>query len=478
MVDLYKFSGIIIPKQYEKEEFYSQVMKFLQRRYKKYQTSDYTSFNFYLESDGNLKIPRFFPINIYTDCQILDKDPLGEDIKINHNIVLRDEIQRSMISHLLTTDRGIIQAPPASGKTAVCIYAVAERKKKTFVLVHKDSLADQWKGPGIEKKSGFLDFTDLKENDIARLTSSTFEKDLKKPIIICTAQMFLSLLKRHRLEFLTTLKDANIGIFIADEVHTSVGAPQFSECSIHIPARVIVGLSATPYRFDGNEDIIRYHLGEVFIPEGERKILPAKVTIILMNFGIPAKSKGYIYWGGEFQRSRYLTQLKKADKMINVCKTLLTKFTSEDRDIIFMSERVKFIDELYDWLPYDNKSKFYKSSKLEELEYKVTFSTPGKIRDGVDAPKKDCLILTSPISNIEQMIGRIERPLPGKKQLIIVDMVDIAFPRIASTVSSRIRFYEKQKRDIQYIFINEDGQMNPVKKEDALRIAGVIKDED
>ena len=476
MVELIKFGGIIIPKKYENDPFYTQVKEFLHRRYKQYQTADFASYNFYLESDGNLKIPRFFPISIYTDCNIIDKDSVGEDINITHNIVPRDDVQKSIINHLMNNNRGIIQAPPASGKTVVCIYAVAEKKKKTLILVHKDSLADQWKGPGIEKKSGFLDFTNLNPDDIARLTSSTFEDDLKKPIIISTTQMFLSLLKRHRLEFLTALKDANIGIFIADEVHTSVGAPQFSECSIHIPSKQVIGLSATPYRMDGNEDVIRYHLGEVFVPEGERKILPAKITILLMNFGIPSKSKGFIYWGGEFQRSRYLSQMKKAEKMINVCKSLLERFTAEDRDIIFMAERTKFIDEMYDWLPYSSKSKFYKSAKLDELEQKVTFSTPGKIRDGVDAPKKDCLILTSPIGNIEQMVGRIERQVEGKKQLIIVDMVDISYPRISITVSPRIRYYEKKGWGLQYIFINEDGSLKKVNKEDALKLAGVIKE--
>jgi hypothetical protein len=347
---------------------------------------------------------------------------------------------------------------------------ISERKKKAFILVHRDSLVDQWKGPGTDAKQGFLDFTNLKEDDIARLTSASFKEDLKHPIIISTAQTFLSLMKRKREDFLVELNNANIGILVGDEVHTSVGAPQFSECSIHIPAKIVFGLTATPYRLDGNEDIIRYHVGEVFKPEGERKTVKANVTVLLFEFGVPAKSKGFIYWGGEFQRSRYLNMIGKAEPFLSICKGLLNKFSSDNKNVIFVAERIKLIENLYDQLNTIHKSKFIGSAKKDQLDYQVTFATPGKIRDGVDAPAKNCLIMTSPIGNIEQMCGRIEREYKDKKDEIIVDMVDLAFSRIRTTLFTRMKYYEKKNWEMNFIHILKDGTKKEITKKETIEL--------
>ena len=86
---------------------------------------------------------------------------------------------------------------------------IAERKRKSLILVHRDPLAKQW-------RNRFKQFTDLQDDDIVRLRSATFEEDLAKPIIIATTQTFISLLKRKRKDFLIKLNEANIGIFVGD----------------------------------------------------------------------------------------------------------------------------------------------------------------------------------------------------------------------------------------------------------------------
>jgi superfamily II DNA or RNA helicase len=469
---LKRTSGICIPRELENEIFYTNIKDNLTRRFRDYGTSTISLHNFYVEDHKILKIPRFFPIWDYVSCKIENKFGSGEDIKINHNITLRDELQKNIVSYLLENNRGIIQASPGSGKTVTGVCSVAERKKKTFILVHRDSLADQWKGPGTpDKPQGFLAFTDLKEAEVVRMTSSNFEDALKKPIIIGTDQTFISLLKRHRARFLIALNQANIGILIADEVHTTVGAPTFAECSIHIPSPVAFGLSATPYRYDGNGDIIEYHLGEVFEPEGEASVMDARVTVMLFDYGIStSKSRTYVYWGGYFQRARYLNLLKKSEMLMNISKSLLTKFINDNRKIIYVSERIKHIEELFKWTPTQDKSKFISSEKIHVLEKQVTYSTPGKIRDGVDIPKKDCLIMTSPISNIEQMAGRIIRISENKEEPIIIDMVDVGEKEMSKTLFSRVAYYEKKKWKVKYVLLNKDGGIREISKDNVMEI--------
>ena len=433
MISLYKKSGIIIPSKYKDEDFYFQIKEFLKRRMKQYNNSTFKSYQFFLESEIGMLIPRFFPIDRFiSNFEIIDKIDEPDSININHRIVPRNDVQKRILKKLDNLNNCLLQLSPGVGKTILMIYQIARLKKKTIILVHREPLVEQW-------KNRVLEFTDLQEDDISRLKSKTFEEDLKKSIILVTNQTIASLLKRNRSEFLMKLHEAKIGIFIADEVHTSVGAPTFSESSIHIPAKYVYGLSATPYRHDGNEDIIKYHLGEIISDEDTSGTMEPKITIVLADYNIDnPKRRKYLYWGGEFQRSRYLNIMKNSSIFMNITKSLINKFKDE-RKLLVISERIKkMIDILYDWVEYENKSKFTGSFGLEALESNLIFATPGKIRDGVDAKDIDCLIMTSPISNIEQMVGRVIRSKEGKKQPIVIDMVDIGCKRMRGSIFKRI----------------------------------------
>ncbi len=443
-----KHSGILIPSEYQHEEFYRRIRNDLTRTAKSYQTDASIIHRFYTESEKFLKIPRHFPLHKYVQCTIENQQCEGDIIDIEHNITPRSDTQQKAIDKMLSTDYFILQLSPGVGKTVISIYMVAERKLKTLILVHRDALADQW-------KERFLQFTNLTENDIARVKSSTVQEDLLKPIIIFTVQTFISLLKRSKEEFLIALNKANIGIFIGDEVHTTVGAPTFSECSVHIPSKYTYGLSATPYRYDGNGDIIEYHLGKVFADSDSENTLDARVTAVLLDYEIdtPYRTK-YLYWGGDFQRARYLNLIKKSKPFLLAIKGILSRLKNE-RDMLIMVERIKLIDELYSWVNHKSKSKFCGTAKRDQLEYKITFTTPGKCRDGIDVPWKDCLIMTSPISNIEQVSGRITRPADNKKEPIVIDMVDYGCSRISNTFKTRYDYYQRKNWKVQFVLFKD-----------------------
>lgn len=472
MIKLIKTSGILIPRKYEDDDWYKKIKNTLTKHTKEYQKSTFITNRYFLEGVNVLKIPRFFPIEKYIpDFEISEKLNEGQDIKINHNITLRDDLQKNIVKYMLENTNGIIQANPGSGKTVVSVFVCATLKKKTFILVHRDSLVEQWIGPGTEdKKQGFLAYTDLDENEIGRLSSKNFKEVLKKSVILCTDQTFISILKRQREEFLKELNEANIGIFIADEVHTTVGAPTFAECSIHIPSKIVFGLSATPYRWDGTSDIIEYHLGNVFVPKGKSSTMDARVSVVLSDFGFLPKSYKYIYWGGFFQKSRYLTILKNSKVFMKICESLLKKFYNEGKQIIFMGERIKMLEIISKKCNLEDYGLFVGSAKLDKTKEQLTFSTPGKCRDGIDLVAKDCLIMSSPISNIDQMTGRVLRIKEGKSQPIIIDIVDTGIKEIRETLFSRLDFYKRKEWEIQYVFVGSDGKKIVLNEEKVIEI--------
>lgn len=454
-----KRAGLVIPKTYEDEFFYQQIIGQLTRESRGYNRSELIINKFFLETEKSLIIPRYFPIENLINCEIEDRSHKGEDINITHNIIPRNELQKKAIHYMINNDSGTIELQPGVGKTVISIACVATRKKKTLILVHKDYLADQW----IER---FKMFTDIKDDKIMRLTSTNYSDAFNCSVIVVTDQTFISLLKRKRYDFLTALNNANVGILIADEVHTSVGAPTFSECSIHIPAQVTFGLSATPYRVDGNGDVIHYHMGPLYSEEDTGGTMSAKVTVILADFEVIKDRTTYMYWGNQFQRSRYLNLMRKSDIFMNICKALIKKF-KDDREVLFIGERIdKLLKPLYEWTESDSKGLFISGSKEADLLNKFVFSTPGKIRDGVDVPVKDCLIMTSPISNISQITGRVIRQAEGKEIPIVVDMVDYGCREIRGTFNKRYDFYKKRNWEINYILI-KNGKMVKINKADA-----------
>ena len=194
-MNVIKRSGLLIPKKFSNLEQYVYIKEHLQRRSKQYNTSTYITYIFYVETKKFLLVPRNFPLYKYIPNLVIhDYTQKGSPINVTHNIVPRSKLQYKAINYLMNNNNGILQLAPGVGKTVITIYMIAERKRKSLILVHRDSLADQW-------QERFLEFTDLKDNSIARLSSRTFENDLKKPIIISTVQTFYHYLRDEKKSF-------------------------------------------------------------------------------------------------------------------------------------------------------------------------------------------------------------------------------------------------------------------------------------
>lgn len=75
---------------------------------------------------------------------IEDKTNLGNNIPVTFNGVLREE-QQPAADALLEHINGVLSATTAFGKTVIASYLIGERKINTLILVHTQSLMQQWK---------------------------------------------------------------------------------------------------------------------------------------------------------------------------------------------------------------------------------------------------------------------------------------------------------------------------------------------
>lgn len=393
---------------------------------------------FYEDVGDDILIPRFYPV----DDEIEDLTSDGVYIDIEADITPRNKRQEKSIDLLVNNLNGLLSCEPGMGKTICAIAAISKIKKRTIIFAHKVKLLEQW-------KSEFLNFTDLTEDDIGKLSTKNYDKVFKKKIILCTEHIIPYAIKHKNKEFLEALHNSGIGIAVIDEVHVGIGPQEFSKTSLHLTCKRMYGLSATPFRNDGNEDIIKYHVGETtyFEPE-EGEILNPLIHIICFPFGVYNRYRKYISWGGKFSLPKYLKQMVKADSYINNTSKLVKKCYDNKRITLILGERKLVLLELAKkcgvpkedigiFIPGTNSKERLSVSNTDELDVafhkkKVIFATYLAARDGNNRKDLDCLIHSTPSTNVEQSIGRIQRQLDGKPTPIVIDLVDTEGPSVNS----------------------------------------------
>lgn len=394
---------------------------------------------FYEEVNNDILIPRYFPID-----NVEDKSCEGDDIEVVSNLIPRNERQEKVINYMLTNNCGVIRLEPGSGKTCISVDVLSKIGKRAIIFVHKKSLREQW----IEE---ILHFTNLKKEDIGVLNSATFEDDLKKPLIISTVQGFCSLLKnKHLKKFRKLLDKSGIGVAVFDEVHMAIGPQEFTKCSLSLNCRRVYGLSATPTRADGNDDIITYHLGKVkyYKPEEDELLRPI-VYMMYFPFKVYSAHKKYLHWGGGFLVPKYYQQMFKSSKYNDTVSNIIKQLHEKGRTILTLGIRTTALlaiaetcklsrSEVGIFIPTAiNDKKYHKQvdliSDTRDLDEafkkkRVVFSTFNAARDGNNRKSLDTLVMSVPTGNIEQAAGRVLRTLEGKKTPYVIDLIDTEGP--------------------------------------------------
>jgi len=463
---LKRTSGIIIPKVHPEYEY---IEKDLNRVIYTF-TGDTERMIFYKDLGDSILIPRNYPLK--DDVEDLSEE--GQDINITSNIVPRNERQKKAIRFLVDNNTGVLSSEPASGKTVMAIDAISKINKKAIIFAHKTKLLEQW-------EKSFLEFTNLSKDDIGRLSTNNYEESLKKKIILCTPHVISIAVKNDKTDFLYALRNSGIGIMIVDEVHVGIGPSEFSKASLHLNCRRNYGLSATPCRKDGNGDIIKFHVGDVkYIEPGKDELINPKIFLIYFNFGVYSRYRKYLEWGGKFSVGRYYKQMYKSEKYNEVVSKLIKKCYDGGRNTIVLGMRISSLLELAKrcGVPKEDIGFFVPTSSSEDrltvsdtdnldtafLTKKVVFSTYNAGRDGNNREDLDCLVHATPSSNVEQSVGRIQRPLSNKPTPVVMDLVDIEGPSINSykdktkkvkwfvkALEKRVEVYERKNWEMEII---------------------------
>ncbi|MCB0351692.1 MAG: DEAD/DEAH box helicase, partial [Bdellovibrionales bacterium] len=379
---------------------------------------------------------------------IRDERIARKKIAVEFNGVLTP-VQDRAVKKIKESDLGILMAPPGAGKTVMACKLIADRKVSTLVLVHRQPLLDQWK----ERISNFLNIP-IKE--IGTLSGS--KKKMTGKIDVGMLQSI------SRLEDLSEIAEKYSQIII-DECH-HIPATSFEAILKQLPARFVVGLSATPYRKDGLEKIMFLQCGPVRF-----EILPNEISDLPKEVSIYETS---IVFPDELGRQppyhiliHHLVQNESRNQLI---AAKVTEALDQERFPLLISDRKDHLDLLGNIIrssrpgveqvvlegTLTNKQRRTSLARISELRASnqplLIMATASLIGEGFDLPALDTLIFATPLSfegRLVQYAGRIHRASTNKESARIIDFVDSYSAMFLKMYRNRISTYRKMGYRIQ-----------------------------
>jgi len=351
--------------------------------------------------------------------------------------------QEHAVRALKKYDYGVFVAPPGAGKTVVACALIVLRKTPTLVLVHRQPLVEQWRS----RLTQFLDVTDADVGVVSGAKKRvTGRVDIAMLQTLGRAQDLSDILPQY-------------GQVIVDECH-HIPASSFEQVLKQLPAKFVLGLTATPYRKDGLQKIIHFQCGPLrheirLAATGE---LPKRVIVRETGFRIPeeagTRAPVHVIW-------HYLVTDETRTEMIagDVVQALML-----GRVPLVISDRKEHLQSLSEAiqkqasgtdirvfrldgevpLPARKKVMSELSLALGQKQKTCLLSTASLIGEGFDLPALDTLFMALPISfkgRVVQYAGRLHRTSEGKMDVVVYDYVDSHCAMTLKMYRNRLRAY-------------------------------------
>lgn len=402
--------------------------------------------------DGSLVLPRALldrlaaiAEQIGSRIEITDECAIGTGIELESSIVLEPE-QQAAADSLISHDLGVLVAPPGTGKTVIACSLIARHATSTLVLVDRKALADQWRariGEHLGVKAGQLGGGRKKTRgtiDVAMLQTLARVEDVAA----------------------TT---GGYGLIIVDECH-HIPAAAFEQVVRQIPTRRWIGLTATPYRRDQLDDLIGLYLGPV-----RHTISAARPGSLLSRSADLAPPEPILHVHPTAFAYTGMREPSAPGGIADVYRELAADQTRNDQivvDVLAALDRGRNCLVLTRWTGHlerlDTKlrgqghdpvvlrggmgarARSAALKRLEEPAPLLVLATGSYIGEGFDCPPLDTVFLTAPIAfkgPLEQYVGRILRPHPGKHTAEVHDYHDVLTGVLASSLAKRAPGYRK-----------------------------------
>ena len=288
-------------------------------------------------------------------------------------------------------------------------------------------LRDQW----VEEVRNLYDM------DCGFIGSGEF--DIDHSIVIGNIQTLTKIIPSVAKEF---------GTVIVDECH-HITATTFTEFLDGMYSRYKIGLSGTMSRKDGRHILFKDFFGpKLYQPPQENTMIP---TVQIIKTGV-ALSQGDP-WTMKINKLLYDPDYQEFIAELTQMKL------DEGHKVLIIADRVEFLQKVKELIGEQcvcitggttNEERTALKEQVESGEKSCIAGSRQIFSEGISVNVLSCVILAAPISNdslLEQIIGRIMRMSPGKREPLVVDL-NFAGPSDRAQNKARLAFYMRKGWDI------------------------------
>ena len=435
----------------------------------------------YLESDNKLYIPKCYGIEKF-GYPIDDKLGLGVDCPLlDFKGKLRDIQQApidAFIDNVITKKKlgGIISVPCGFGKTIMAIYVACYFKKKTLFISHKDFLNEQF----INSIKLFVP-----NARIGKIKQSKIDIE-NKDIVIATLQSLA--IREYDPKIFN-----DFGLVIIDECH-HIASEVFSRAFRKMNIRITLGLSATLNRKDGLRKVFEWYLGKS-VYKIKTDINDCDMIVNLHKYFVHDIEYSYVktMYNGTPNIVSMVNNIcnykPRTIFIINLLKDILKK--EPERKILILSERKNQLKDIEELIATDNIASYgyyVGGMKMADLDISATkqiiLATYQMSSEGLNIPTLNTVILASPISDIQQSVGRILREKKNERKYkpLCIDIFD-DFSLFKFKGYKRIKYYKNNGYLIKTFIDNElvidhDHDNDDIENDDKKKKCVFINDDD
>ena len=424
-----------------------------------FQSGDYGEpdepFPIFSENTQKIYIPKYYGLEKFGQPDEIRLDP-GENIDLNFNGTLRshqqDPISKCMEAfgtHSTGRGGGILSLPCGEGKTACACYLISQLKKKTFVLVHKEFLLNQW----VERISDFLP-----NSRIGKIQGDVVDIE-NKDIVIGMIQSIS--MKQYPLDLFDSF-----GFVILDESHRCPSRV-FSKALAKINCTYMLGLSATPNRKDGLTKVLKWFIGDIIFQRIGKSALNSELIRYVYCCKDEVYSKELTGCYGKLNSAGMINNIASFMPRTNFIVAKVVECIRENnRQVLILSDRKEQLRDIERAMAEKGIEIGYyiggmKQSALELSTKKLAIlATYQMAAEGLDIATIDTIVLATPKTDIEQAVGRI-RPKTGDSERntpLVIDIVD-EFSIFENQAFKRLAFYKKKNYEITTTKVAKDGKV-------------------
>ena len=332
---------------------------------------------------------------------------------------------------------GRLEAKCGSGKTLISLAVAQKLNARVCVLTHKNDLVENWREDAAKFFPGIT---------LGHVQGDQWAYQGAQ-LTTCLVQTLWARKGRYPEDF-----TKSFDMLVMDEGHRF--ASHIFEYVLKVfGARYRLAVSATWRRKDGLEDIWKYHIGPL-IHTAKTDALTGKYAFIWPNIRI---DKVYT----RTPQGRILTKVSENARYLGWLTQELVKAAQKDRKILLVADRTNMLvnlkrsvrDELVRIGRADKTVGLFVGSLngkqtpkkvLEEVKKcDIILGTYGMIAEGTDIPALDTLFIGTPRSDVEQVVGRIQRKRAGKKSLLVIDPILQGHATFSRSAKSREAYYTK-----------------------------------